>query len=108
MKRAQTSLAKVLNLRKAGRSILILAVLLLLAGAALAQGMLSVERWVVGGGGGRAEGGNYTLDGAIGQAVAGVVGNAPYGLCAGFWCGPGAAIPPENPRIYLPLVMRNS
>jgi hypothetical protein len=50
----------------------------------------------------------YALDGAIGQAAAGVVGNAPYGLCAGFWCGPGAAVPPENLRIYLPLVMRNS
>jgi len=108
MTQVQASLAKVLNLRKAGRSIVVLTVLLLLAGAVLAQGMPSVERWGIGGGGGHGEDGHYTLDGTIGQTVVGATANTPYGLCAGFWCGPGAPVPPQDFRTYLPLVLRSA
>jgi hypothetical protein len=110
MRQIQLNLGKVPDLHRFDikRGALALAVLLLLAGVVLAQGMPSIGRWVVGGGGGHTENGNYSLDSTIGQAVAGVTGNAPYGLCAGFWCGAEAAVPPEIHPIYLPLVVRNS
>jgi hypothetical protein len=110
MRQIQVNLGKVPGLHEVGikRSVLALAVLLLLAGVVLAQGTPSIGRWVVGGGGGHTDNGSYSLDGTIGQAVAGVTGNAPYGLCAGFWCGADVAVPPEGHHIYLPLVVRNS
>jgi hypothetical protein len=110
MRQIQLNLGKVPGLHGVDikRSVLALAVLLLLAGVVLAQSMPSIDRWVIGGGGGHTENGNYSLDGTIGQAVAGVTGNAPYGLCTGFWCGAEAAVPPEGHPIYLPLVVRNS
>jgi len=87
--------------------VLALVALLLLAGAAMAEGTLSVNRWVVGGGGGRAEGGAYALDCTVGQGVVGAVGSAPYALCAGYWCGPGVVAPAGNLRVYLPLVLQD-
>jgi hypothetical protein len=101
------SLAKVLNLCKTGKIILALTAVLLLTGITLAQGTPSVGRWAIGGGGGHAENGGYALDGTVGQAVAGVAGSAPYGLCAGLWCGVGAMALPGGYCIYVPLVMRN-
>jgi hypothetical protein len=76
--------------------------LLLLTGTALAAGTLTIDRWVIGGGGGHSEAGSYVLDATVGQAVAGVTNNAPYELCAGFWCGMGRY------KVFLPLVLRNS
>ncbi len=76
--------------------------LLLLAGAALAQGTLAIPWSVIGGGGGHAKAGAISLDGTLGQPVVGQIGNLPHALCAGYWCGAGAEY-----RIYLPLVLRN-
>ena len=81
------------------------AVLLMLiaAGSALARPLDFDLSWhVIGGGGGHVEAGDYALDATVGQAVAGVTSNAPYELCAGFWCGMGRY------KVYLPLILRNS
>ncbi|MBN1316987.1 MAG: hypothetical protein JXA42_16015 [Anaerolineales bacterium] len=58
-----------------------------------------IDRYVIGGGGGRTEVGIYTLDGTIGQAVAGVSATSTT-LCSGFWCGIMG-----GHTIYLPLVL---
>ena len=102
MEKTRLSLVKVGSLRKAGEAILPLTALLLLAGVALAANGYEISLYVIGGGGGRSEAAPYTLDGTIGQAVVGVVGNSPYELCAGFWCGMGGH------EVFLPLVLRNS
>ena len=69
-------------------------------GAVLAQGALSMAWSVIGGGGGHAEGGAYTLDATIGQPVAAASGGGPYTLCAGFWCT-------EMPqRTMLPVMLK--
>ena len=64
----------------------------------------TVERWVIGAGGGHAEAATYSLEGTVGQAVAGTAGQAPYGLCSGFWCGvPGYL----GESVFLTVVVRN-
>jgi hypothetical protein len=80
---------------------LALAVLLLLDGLALANGTSVIDWDVIGGGGGHAEAGIYTLDGTIGQAVVGTATDTGSELCSGFWCRV------VEYRIYLPLVLRN-
>jgi hypothetical protein len=75
--------------------------LLLLIGTVFAGGGPYISRYVFGGGGGHLEMGHYVMDAAVGQAVAGTFGTAPYKLCAGFWCGMGEY------RVYLPVVLRN-
>jgi hypothetical protein len=81
-----------------GLALMALLALLLPVGAAAAGGTIS---WlVIGGGGGHAESGIYSLDSTIGQPVVGLGNNAPYDLCVGFWCG---AI---DLRIFLPLILR--
>ena len=72
---------------------------LLLTGLVLAQG--AVDWDVLGSGGGHAEAGIYSLDGTIGQALAGRISNAPYELCAGFWCGIAT-----DYKVYLPIVIK--
>ena len=47
-------------------------------------------------------GGSYSLGGTVGQPDAGALSGGGYTLGGGFWGG-GAA----QPRIYLPLVLRN-
>jgi hypothetical protein len=64
----------------------------------------TVERWVIAGGGGHAEAAPYSLDGTVGQAVVGTAGQAPYGLCSGYWCGIGGGL---EERVFLPVVVRN-
>ena len=76
---------------------------LLAAGAVLASGTPTIERYVVGGGGGHAEVPPYTLDGTLGQALVGLAGDEPYGLCSGFWCEGWGRY-----RVYLPLAVRGS
>jgi len=80
-----------------------LAALLLLAGVILANGTPSIDRYVIGGGGGHSEATPYALDGTIGQPVVGLASGDGYELCSGFWCG--AAV---EYKIYLPLVLRNT
>jgi hypothetical protein len=82
-----------------------LASLLLLTGVALANGTPIIDWWVIGGGGGHAEAGIYTLDASVGQAVAGVATDAGSELCTGFWCGTAVAAVEYN--IYLPLVLKS-
>ncbi len=88
---------------KRTRIFLSLVAFLLLAGVALANASVpTVDWWVIGGGGGHAEAGNYALDGTIGQALVGTASDTGYELCSGFWCG--AAV---KYKIYLPVVLRN-
>lgn len=56
-----------------------------------------------GGGATFSTGGGYSLGGTIGQPDAGLLSGGGYTLGGGFWGG--AMMPP---RIYLPLVLRNS
>lgn len=72
--------------------------LLLLSGVALAAAQQNIDWWVMGAGGGQAQGGVYTLDGTVGQAVVGQDSAADYDLCAGYWCGAHTA------ATYLPWI----
>ncbi len=88
------------------RTVLVLALLgcLALVGAVLAApAATTLERWVMAGGGGRAAGAPYSLDGTIGQPLVGWDQHAGHALCAGFWCGAESRV-----RIWLPLVVRDS
>ena len=76
---------------------------LVAAGVAWANGTPSINWWVIGGGGGHAEAGIYTLDATIGQPVVGVATDTGYELCSGFWCGVVAV----EYKIYLPIIMKN-
>ena len=87
-------------LLKLGVAFVLIALLLTTRTAVAANGY-EISSYVIGGGGGHSEASPYTLDGTVGQAVAGVVSNAPYELCAGFWCGMGRY------KVYLPLVLRD-
>jgi hypothetical protein len=81
---------------------------LLVVGAALAQGGPAIAWWVISGGGAPSTGGNVTLNDTLGQPIVGQsavepTGGSGHAVCSGFWCG----IPAEY-RVYLPLVLRNS
>jgi hypothetical protein len=76
---------------------------LLLTSIALASGSYSINWYVIGGGGGHAEAGNYSLDATIGQPAMGVMSGGPYTLASGFW---GGALAVEY-KIYLPIVLKN-
>jgi hypothetical protein len=102
MKRTQMSLAKVPNLRQAGKAPLALLALLLLVSVVLAQGGYDISWFTVDGGGGTSSGDPYTLSGTAGQPDAGTLGGGTYTLTGGFW--PGPAPPPY--AVYLPLVLR--
>jgi hypothetical protein len=81
----------------------VLAVTLLLAGVALAQGVPSLDWWVIGGGGGGATVGGTFLNGTVGQSVVGHGEGGPAELDSGFWGW--AAM--EEFVVYLPLVVRD-
>jgi hypothetical protein len=62
---------------------------------AIAQsgGTFTITKSVIAGGGGHSTGGTFTLDGTIGQAVAGTTSTgAPFTMISGFWEGGGATI----------------
>jgi hypothetical protein len=91
-------------MRRKTRTILALVLLggLLLVGASRAAApVVTLERYVIGGGGSRAESGGSVLEGTIGQPVVGRASGGPYELEAGFWAGMGA---PR--RVFLPVVLR--
>jgi hypothetical protein len=100
---------------KAGKVILALAALLLLAsigipqaqGTALAQSGdgYDLSWWTVDGGG-ESSGGSYTLGGTAGQPDAGELAGGSYILGGGIWGGGEVTVPPETRRIYLPLILR--
>lgn len=84
----------------------ILAVLLLLASVALAQGSSGYDLtwWTVDGGGATpANGKGYSLGGTVGQPDAAKWTGDGYTLVGGFWGGVRVEYP-----IYLPLVLRNT
>lgn len=91
------------------RSLLILALLILLAaapqlpvpavGPAAPQAAYTLSRWTVDGGGASLHQGSYQLDATLGQPDAQVWGDGRYRLSGGFWTG---RLP--SGRIYLPLV----
>lgn len=53
----------------------------------------TLERSVIGGGGGRSEAGIYTLEGTIGQAVTGESDTGSSQIRSGFWFGAFGASP---------------
>jgi len=79
----------------------VLVVSLLFTGVALANGAPSVDWWVIGGGSVSGAAGTISLDGTLGQWVAGSDTADTTHLCSGFWCGAGAQY-----DVYLPLVLR--
>ena len=83
----------------------LLAVLLvlLLAGATLAQGGYDLTWNTVDGGGGALSGGAYTLSGTAGQPDAAALSSGAYTLLGGFWGGPQASLR----RAYLPVVQKS-
>jgi hypothetical protein len=91
-------------MRKVTVALAIAAAVLLVAGIALAANGHEIRRFVIGGGGGRLQAGPYTLDGTVGQAVAGEAGSATHQLCSGFWCEDMVA----KYGVYVPLVVRSN
>lgn len=87
------------NWRKTSILIALIA-LPLIAATALAPTAITMQKHVIGGGGGHSEVGSFILNSTVGQAVVGTVSNTPYDLCAGFWCGLGEY------KVYLPLILR--
>jgi len=62
-------------------------------GFAQSGGTFSITKSVIAGGGGRASGGTFTLEGTIGQPFAGTQSTGTnFSIIAGFWGG-GAAAP---------------
>jgi hypothetical protein len=80
--------------------LLVVAVLLLCAGAVLANAPPVIDRHVMGSGGGHVESPPYVLDATIGQATTGTDSADPYQICAGFWCR-------AVYDVFLPLVLRD-
>lgn len=68
----------------------------------IAAELNEVTWFVIGGGGGLATDGIYTLNGTIGQPVTGRYSSGDIDLCSGFWCKV-----LEHYKIFLPLIMRN-
>jgi hypothetical protein len=80
---------------------LLVIILLVSAGTALAETEVFDLGWfAVAGGGGASSGGGYMLSGAAGQSSADELSGGDYTLRGGFWA------PPAVQTIYLPLVVR--
>ncbi len=69
----------------------------------MAAGIMKIDRYVIGSGGGTATGGDYTLNGTIGQPVIGNASHANLDLCSGFWCKV-----LDYYKTILPLILRES
>jgi hypothetical protein len=85
----------------------LVASMLLASIAVAAPSSLSIDRWVMSGGGGSATAGSTTLDGAIGQWVVGSGTKSGKQLGSGFFGG-GELADSESHSIYLPLVPSNT
>ncbi|MFW5942760.1 MAG: hypothetical protein ACOCXI_13245, partial [Chloroflexota bacterium] len=100
------------QLAKRGDCVLLLGVALLLltgftTGVLVQEGLYTLDRTVVAGGGETfSSGGAYTLGGTAGQAAAGDLSGGDYTLMAGFWHGNVIDPPPPETShaIYLPVV----
>jgi hypothetical protein len=64
----------------------------------------AIAWYTVDGGGGTSTGGNYTLDGTIGQADAGSLSGGRYTLSGGYWIA--AASVQLDHFVYLPLILK--
>ncbi len=82
-------------------SMILTALLVLVAGLALAQtgGGFEVRQFTVDGGGGASSGGTFALRGTIGQAEAGTLSKGTFVLHGGFWRQLGT-------ELFLPVVMQ--
>jgi hypothetical protein len=83
-------------------SLLIVCALLLMGSVWKAPNTSEIFWYVLGGGGGRVTNGSITVEGTLGQPVAGFVSQSPLELCSGYWCGAGVS----SYQVYLPLVLR--
>lgn len=61
---------------------------------------VTLRRWTVDAGGGRASGGGLTLTGSIGQPEPGSAAGGDVSLQSGFWFGAGSAPPPSGDAIF--------
>src|SRR5215212_5850322 len=60
-------------------------------------GTFAITKSVIAGGGGRATGGSFIVDGTIGQSIAGTQSNgANFSIISGFWGGGGIAAPVQR------------
>lgn len=67
-------------------------------------GTVTIDWWVVGGGGGPAGGTGITVNSTLGQPIIGLSNGNSISLGAGYWYGVGAV----EYRIYLPLLVRSN
>ena len=81
---------------------ILLLLMVLVTSSTRASGIMEIDWYVIGGGGGTGIAGDYTLSGTIGQPVTGLSSSADSDLCSGFWCRVLSGL-----RIFLPLVLRN-
>jgi hypothetical protein len=89
------------------RLIVILLFLLscLVAVDALAEDGVTINSWLIGGGGStRTSAANISLGGALGQGIAGRSNSGPVDLQSGFWSGEGARSSQVH-TIYLPMIL---
>lgn len=52
-----------------------------------ASAQYAIDWFTIDGGGGASSGGNYSINGTIGQPDAGAMNGGPYALVGGFWSG---------------------
>ena len=73
-----------------------------IAVVAQSGGNFAVTKSVIAGGGGRSASGNFTVDGTIGESIAGVASTGgAFDLAGGFWgVGEGATKPTPTPRAH--------
>lgn len=86
----------------------ILGGLILVVAVLAAPAVTTLERSVIGGGGGYTAVSSIALGGTIGQVSVGTDSAGQYDLCSGFWCGlvTDSFSPAYN--LYLPLGIRHS
>lgn len=98
--------------RKATKLFVLLGLLCLATGVVLAQGTPILRRWLIGGGGtqnGPAINGSTSLQGALGEPIAGRSSNGNVSLVSGFWSKT-AATPEPTPTpgpLYLPVILQD-
>lgn len=81
--------------------LLILIGCLILVGNVLTANDYAIGRSIIGGGGQKATGGDFILNGTIGEPVASALNVGPaHGLMSGFWWS-------REFEVYLPLVMKD-
>jgi hypothetical protein len=83
-------------------TLIALAAVLILVGVVWADGLPTIDWWVIGGGGSSVSSGSYSLSGTVGQPIMGADLSGTRYLCSGFWCG---AMPEYH--VYLPLILRS-